>query len=62
MSPFCAGICGQGLIGFDRVQGRQEFGPFETNYLMMLIALTASFVGGWFLGIIGWMDPADKLP
>jgi hypothetical protein len=54
---FSAAGCGLGLIGFDRVQGTQVFG-FATTYLLMLIA---SFVGGWFLGIIGGL-PDNKLP
>jgi hypothetical protein len=50
---FCAGICGLGLIGLIRVQGAQEIGPFATTDLLALIA---AFFGGWFLGVIGWMD------
>ena len=51
--PCCAAICGLGLIGFQHLQGRQELGLLATDYLLALIA---SFVGGWFLGVIGWMD------
>ena len=53
---FCAGIGALGLLGFHHVQGRQGYGPIETNYLLMLILLITSFFGGWFLGVIGWMD------
>ena len=53
---FCAGICALGLLGLHHVQARQEFGPFETDYLLMLILLITSFFGGWCLGVIGWMD------
>ncbi|MCK1384650.1 hypothetical protein [Bradyrhizobium sp. 21] len=51
-----AGICALGLLGLHHVQGWQESGPFETDYLLMLILLITSFFGGWFLGIIGWID------
>ena len=54
--PICGAICVLGLIRFDRVQGRQEFGPIETDYLLMPALLITSFVGGWLLGVIGWMD------
>jgi hypothetical protein len=53
---FCAGICALGLLGLHQVQGWQESGPFETDYLLMLILLITSFFGGWFLGVIGWID------
>lgn len=49
----CAAIFGLGLIAFDHVQDRQEFGPSVT---LNLAALTAAFLGGWFLGVIGGMD------
>lgn len=54
---FCAAAIGLGLVGFDRVQGTQEFGPSATTDLLMLVV---SFVGGWFLGIIAGL-PSDKL-
>ncbi|MGY3496689.1 hypothetical protein [Bradyrhizobium sp. USDA 4502] len=43
----CAGICALGLIGFDRVRDKQEFGPDATIYLFMLIG---AFAAGWFVG------------
>jgi hypothetical protein len=49
----CAAIFALGLIAFDRVQDKQEFGPSVTIDLM---AFTAAFVGGWFLGLIGGMN------
>ena len=49
----CAAIFGLGLIAFDHVQDKQEFGPSVTIHLM---AFTAAFFGGWFLGVIGGMD------
>jgi hypothetical protein len=36
-----------GLIGFDRVQDKQEFGPSTTTYLFMLIG---AFAAGWLVG------------
>ncbi|MCA1374947.1 MULTISPECIES: hypothetical protein [unclassified Bradyrhizobium] len=53
---FCAGICALGLLGLHQVLDRQEIGPIETDYLLVLIMLITSFFGGWFLGVIGWMD------
>jgi hypothetical protein len=50
---FCAGICAMGLFAFQHLQGRQELGLLATDYLLILIV---SFFGGWFLGVIGWMD------
>lgn len=47
-----------GLIGFDRVEGREELGAAGMTDLLMLFV---SFFGGWFLGIIGG-SPDDKLP
>lgn len=49
----CAAIFGLGLIAFDHVQDKQEFGPSVTIHLM---AFTAAFCSGWFLGLIGGMD------
>jgi hypothetical protein len=49
----CAAILALGLIAFDHVQDRQEFGPSVT---LNLAAFTAAFFGGWFLGVIGGMD------
>jgi hypothetical protein len=49
----CAAIFEFGLIGFDHVQNKQELGSPVTTHLM---ALTAAFFGGWFLGVIGGMD------
>ena len=49
----CAAIFLLGLIAFDHVQDKQEFGPSVTIHLM---AFTAAFFGGWFLGVIGGMD------
>jgi len=49
----CAAIFGLGLIAFDHVQDKQDFGPSVTIHLM---AFTAAFFGGWFLGVIGGMD------
>jgi Mg2+/citrate symporter len=49
ISPsLCAGICALGLIGFDQVQDKQEFGPSATTYLIMLIGAIAA---GWFVGV-----------
>jgi hypothetical protein len=53
---FFAGICVLGLLGFHHVLSRQEVGPVETDYLLMLILLITSFFGGWCLGVIGWMN------
>ena len=50
---FCAAIFEFGLIGFDHVQNKQELGSPVATHLM---ALTAAFFGGWFLGVIGGMD------
>ncbi|WP_199805525.1 hypothetical protein [Bradyrhizobium lablabi] len=44
----CAGICALGLIGFDRIQDKQEFAPSTTIHLMMLIG---AFAVGWFAGV-----------
>ncbi|MBB4382916.1 hypothetical protein GGD66_000446 [Bradyrhizobium sp. CIR48] len=52
----CAGICALRLLGLHYVRGWQESGPLETDYLLMLLLLITSFFGGWFLGIIGWID------
>jgi hypothetical protein len=49
----CAGFCLLVLLGFHHLQHEQELGPTTTTDLMML---TVSFIGGWFLGIIGGMD------
>jgi hypothetical protein len=49
----CAAIFALGLIAFDHVQDRQEFGLSVT---LNLAAFTAAFLGGWFLGVIGGMD------
>lgn len=49
----CAAIFALGLIAFDHVQDKQEFGPSVTIHL---IAFSAAFFGGWFLGLIGGMD------
>lgn len=40
-------------MGFDCIQDKQELGSSVTIHLM---ALTAAFIGGWFLGVIGGMD------
>jgi hypothetical protein len=58
LPAFCAGAFALGLIGFERVHGTQEFGSFATTDLLALIA---SFLGGWILGMIGGL-PARKLP
>ncbi|MGJ4883832.1 hypothetical protein ACQR1N_30160 [Bradyrhizobium sp. HKCCYLRH1073] len=50
---FCAAIFELGLIGLSHVQDNQELGPSATIHLM---ALTAAFIGGWFLGVIGGLD------
>jgi hypothetical protein len=44
----CAGIFALGLIGFDRIQDKQEFAPSATIHLMMLIG---AFAFGWFAGV-----------
>ena len=44
----CAGIFALALIGFDRIQDKQEFGPSATIHLMMLIG---AFAFGWFAGV-----------
>ncbi|MBR0893479.1 hypothetical protein JQ616_00850 [Bradyrhizobium tropiciagri] len=44
----CAGICALGLIGFDQVRDRQEYGPSATMYPFMLIG---AFAAGWFVGV-----------
>jgi hypothetical protein len=49
----CAAIFALALIAFDHVQDKQEFGPSVTIHLM---AFSAAFFGGWFLGVIGGMD------
>jgi hypothetical protein len=49
----CAAIFGLALVAFDHVQDKQELGPSVTIHLM---AFTAAFFGGWFLGVIGGMD------
>lgn len=49
----CAAIFALGLIAFDRVQDKQEFGPSVTIDLM---AFSTAFFSGWFLGLIGGMD------
>ncbi|MGJ5201818.1 hypothetical protein [Bradyrhizobium sp. HKCCYLRH1030] len=48
-----AGPAQLGLIGLSHVQDNQELGPSATIHLM---ALTAAFIGGWFLGVIGGLD------
>lgn len=55
---FCAAAVALVLLEFDRIQGKQEVGPFATTYLLMLVV---SFFGGWFLGIVVGL-PNQKLP
>ncbi|MGY4352222.1 F0F1-type ATP synthase assembly protein I [Bradyrhizobium sp. GM7.3] len=56
LPAFCAAAFALVLLEFDRIQGKQEVGPFATTYLLMLVV---SFFGGWFLGIIVGL-PDDK--
>jgi hypothetical protein len=37
-----------GLIAFDHVEDKKEFGPPATTYLIMLIG---AFAAGWFVGV-----------
>jgi hypothetical protein len=53
LPTICAAVLGFGLIGFYHVQDKQGLDPSATLNLM---ALTAFFLGGSFLGVIAGMD------